>query len=207
MTTSGAKSRRDRMIVSIVVVVVLYAMAAALWFTGRNQAWVNARKGYEKELKMLEREKALIGDRELWEERAEEARQRMPHVDADERVEKTAARWERVIESLATEYHVNVGRGLKAQPFEKNSDKDEENPDGVLEMPVEVRYENTSLQRLVEFLYAVNKSEDAMMDVREIDISVQGKNVGALRGKIVLTCAYLKGDESQNGDTPKGKTK
>jgi len=97
MTTSGAKSRRDRMIVSIVVVVVLYAMAAALWFTGRNQAWANARKGYEKELRMLEREKALIGDRDLWVERAEEARQRMPHVDADERVEKTAARWERVI--------------------------------------------------------------------------------------------------------------
>ena len=64
MTTSGAKSRRDRMIVAIVVVVVLYAMAAALWFTGRNQAWANARKGYEKELRMLESEKALIDDRD-----------------------------------------------------------------------------------------------------------------------------------------------
>ena len=206
MTMSGSNSRRDRMAIAIGVVVLLYAFAAFLWVTGRSQAWDIARREYEREVKTLKREKALIADREHWEERAEEARQRMPHVDADERIEKTAARWERVIERLAAEHHVNV-KSLKALPFEKKSEKEEENPDGVLEMPVEVRYENTSLQRLVEFLYAVNKSEDAMMDVREIDISVQGKNVGALRGKIVLTCAYLKGDESQNGDTPKGKTK
>ena len=43
-------------------------------------------------------------------------------------------------------------------------------------------------------LYAVNKAEDAMMDVREMEISVRGKNVGALNGKLVLTCAYLKGE-------------
>ena len=208
MTMSGAKSRRDRMAIAIGVVVLLYAFAAFLWATGRNQAWDAARRNYERELKTLKREKALIADRALWEERAEEARQRMPHVDADERVEKTAARWERVIERLAAEHHVNV-KGLKALPFEKKSEKEEEeNPDGVLEMPVEVKYENTSLQRLVEFLYAVNKSEDAMMDVRDIDISVQGsKNTGALRGKIVLTCAYLKGDESEEDDAPAEKTK
>ena len=209
MTMSGAKSRRDRMAIAIGVVALLYAFAAFLWATGRSLAWVAARRNYEREVKTLQREKALIADREHWEERAEEARQRMPHVDADERIEKTAARWERVIERLAAEHHVNVGKGLKALPFEKKSEKEEEeNPDGVLEMPVEVKYENTSLQRLVEFLYAVNKSEDAMMDVRDIDISVQGsKNTGALRGKIVLTCAYLKGDESEEEDTPKGKTK
>ena len=207
MTMSGSNSRRDRMAIAIGVVVLLYAFAAFLWVTGRSQAWDIARREYEREVKTLKREKALIADREHWEERAEEARQRMPHVDADERIEKTAARWERVIERLAAEHHVNV-KSLKALPFEKKSEQEEENPDGVLEMPVEVKYENTSLQRLVEFLYAVNKSEDAMMDVRDIDISVQGsKNTGALRGKIVLTCAYLKGDESEEDDAPVGKTK
>ena len=100
MTMLGAKSRRDRMAIAIVVVVFLYAFAAFLWFTGRSQAWEIARKRYEKVRETLMREKALIADRALWEERAEEARQRMPHVDADERIEKTAARWERVIERL-----------------------------------------------------------------------------------------------------------
>lgn len=184
MTTSGAKSRRDRMIIAIVVVVALYALAAFLWFTGRGDAWSRARKAYDKEVATFEREKALIRDRDLWEERAETKRLRMPLVGEDE---MPATRWERIIENLAEKYHVSVGKGLKASQVE-------EDHGGVWEMPVEVKYDNTSLQRLVEFLYAVNKAEDAMMDVREIEIAVRGRNVGALNGKLVLTCAYLKGE-------------
>ena len=168
MTTSGAKSRRDRMIIAIVVVVALYALAAFLWFTGRGDAWSRARKAYDKEVATFEREKALIRDRDLWEERAETKRLRMPLVGEDE---MPATRWERIIENLAEKYHVSVGKGLKASQVE-------EDHGGVWEMPVEVKYDNTSLQRLVEFLYAVNKAEDAMMDVREIEIAVRGRNVG-----------------------------
>ena len=186
MTTTGAKSRRDRMVIAIVVVVVLYALAVLLWFTGRQVAWKKAREGYEKELVTLRQQKKLIGDRALWEERAETKRLRMPMVAEDD---MPATRWERIIERLAREYHVSVGKGLKAQQVE-------EDHGGVWEMPVEVKYDNTSLLRLVEFLYAVNTAEDAMMDVREIEINApRGKNAGALHGKVVLTCAYLKGNE------------
>ena len=192
MTMAGAKSRRDRMVIAIVVVVVLYALAALLWFTGRRQAWATARKNYDKEVKKFQREKALINDRPLWEERAETKRLRMPLVDEDE---KSGTRWERVIERLARQYHVSVGKGLKAT-------LQEEDHGGVWEMPVEVKYDNTSLLRLVEFLYALNNVEDAMVDVREIDINAdRGKNAGALHGKIVLTCAYLKGQEPAEGNS------
>ena len=195
MTTSGAKSRRDRMVIAIVVVVALYALAAFLWFTGRGDAWSRARKAYDKEVATFEREKALIRDRDLWEERAETKRLRMPLVGEDE---MPATRWERIIEGLAEKYHVSVGKGLKASQVE-------EDHGGVWEMPVEVKYDNTSLQRLVEFLYAVNKAEDAMMDVREIEIAVRGRNVGALNGKLVLTCAYLKGEAPEADEAKKTK--
>ena len=191
MTAAGAKSRRDRTSIAVVVVVVMYALAAVMWFTGRGAAWTRARKGYEKERNALLREKALIGDRETWEERAEIKRLRMPTVE-DGVV--SATRWERVIEKLAEQYHVSVGKGLKAA-------QTEEDHGGVWEVPVEVRFDNTSLQRLVEFLYAVNTAKDAMMDVRELDVSVRGRNVGAMNGKMVLTCAYIKGEE------PAGQTK
>jgi len=191
MTMPGAKSRRDRMIIAIVVVVALYALAVVMWFSGRGMAWANARKGYERERNRFLREKALIRDRALWEERAEMKRLRMPTV-ADGTV--SARRWERIIEDLTTQYHVNTGKGLKAS-------ENEENHGGVWEVPVEVKFDNTSLQRLVEFLYAVNTAKDAMMDVREFEVSVRGKNVGAMNGKMVLTCAYIKGDE------PEEKTK
>ena len=73
---------------------------------------------------------------------------------------------------------MSVGKGLKAA-------QTEEDHGGVWEVPVEVRFDNTSLQRLVEFLYAVNTAKDAMMDVRELDVSVRGRNVGAMNGKMV----------------------
>lgn len=203
MTMPGSKSRQSRMFIAIVVVVVLYALAALLWFTGRNMAWTRARKGYEDELKTFNREQALIAQRRDWEARDKEARDRMPHVDADEKIEKVAVRWERVIERLAAEYHVNVGRKLNAQTPEKNDGKEEKILEGVQEMPVVVNYDNTSLQRLVEFLYAVNTAEDAMMDVRELEIGAKSKNMGALSGKIVLTCAFLEDDESAGGDASK----
>lgn len=193
MTMSGAKSRRDRMVIAIVVVVALYALAALLWFTGRQQAWATAQKGYKKEVETLKREKALINDRAIWEERAETKRLRMPQVQEDD---NPGTRWERVVERLAKEYHVSVGKGLKA------AQQVEEDHGGVWEMPVEVKYDNTSLLRLVEFLYALNNAEDAIMDVREIDINAdRGKNAGALHGKIVLTCAYLKGQEPAEGNS------
>ena len=193
MTTSGSKSRRDRMVIAIVVVVALYALAALLWFTGRQQAWAAAQKSYKKEVETLKREKALINDRDLWEERAETKRLRMPQVQEDD---NPGTRWERVVERLANEYHVSVGKGLKA------AQQVEEDHGGVWEMPVEVKYDNTSLLRLVEFLYALNNVEDAMIDVREIEINAaRGKNAGALHGKIVLTCAYLKGQEPAEGNS------
>ena len=195
MTTSGAKSRRDRMIIAIVVVVALYALAAFLWFTGRGDAWSRARKAYDKEVATFEREKALIRDRDLWEERAETKRLRMPLVGEDE---MPATRWERIIENLAEKYHVSVGKGLKASQVE-------EDHGGVWEMPVEVKYDNTSLLRLVEFLSALNNVEDAMGDVREIEIAVRGRNVGALNGKLVLTCAYLKGEAPEADEAKKTK--
>lgn len=187
MTMPGAKSRRDRTVIAVAVVVALYALAAVMWFTGRDMAWMRARKGYEKERNAFSMEKALIRDRALWEERAEMKRLRMPTVEEGT---VSATRWERIIERLAEQYHVSVGKGLKAS-------QNEEDHGGVWEVPVEVKFDNTSLQRLVEFLYAVNTTKDAMMDVRELEVSVRGKNVGAMNGKLVLTCAYIKGGEPE----------
>lgn len=206
MTMSGSKSRRDRMVIAIVVVVVLYALAALLWFTGRQQAWATARKNYDNMVKKIQREKALINDRPLWEERAEKARQRMPHVNTDDA--QTRSRWERLIENLAEEYHVGLENSAQAQKTSESKNEENENPNVVLEMPVKFGYKNTSLQRLVEFLYAVNTAKDAMMDVRELTINAQDKkNVGALKGNIVLTCAYLKDDESTDEEASKEKAK
>lgn len=190
MTTPGAKSRRDRTVIAAVVVVALYAFAALMWFTGRGDAWKNARNNYYRECRKYESEKALIGKRAYWTEVAESKRVQMPMVDE---LENSTTRWRRIIGGLAEKYHVDVGSGLEAVGAEEEHGE-------VWEQAVRVTYD-ASLQRLVEFLYAVNTADQAMLDVREISISARRKNVGALSGVMVLTCAYLKGNVPKEGET------
>ncbi len=189
MTTAGNKSRRDRTIIATVVVVVLYALAALVWFTSRSAAWTRAKKAYDRACAKVAGEKALIAKRDYWMQVAESKRVQMPTVEDGE---KSSTRWERVIESLADAYHVDAGGGLKSEGAEEERGE-------VWEQAVSVTYV-ASFQRLVEFLYAVNTSEDAMMDVKEITIAPKrSKNeVGALHGKIILTCAYIKGDQPES---------
>lgn len=171
-------SRRDRTVIAVLGILLLYGIAVALFFMGRDAAWEKSRKNYERETKKYERQLKLIRDRKSWEERAEQASVKMPTAEDGE---ATETRWRRIIGALMDEHHVK-NLGLQAKPEEEHG--------GVWEMPIEVRYE-ASLVRLVELLYAFNTVEDAMFDVRDIDIT--SKNTGYLSGKFTLTCAYMKG--------------
>ncbi len=171
-------SRRDRTILAVVGMVLLYGFAAMLFLTGRQAAWEKSRKAYMREAQKLAQQKKLIAARSKWEAREEEVSVKMPKAEEGE---STQTRWQRILERIAAQHNVSI---LGEQP------KAEEEHGGVWEMPIEVRYE-ASLVRLVEFLYALENVEDAMFDVRDIDISA--KNTGYLTGKFTLTCAYMKG--------------
>ena len=171
-------SRRERAGLVAAGVVALYAFAAALFFMGRRDAWEKSRKAYAREAKIYAQQRALIGARATWQQRDAEVDEKMPKVDE---AEDSTTRWQRVLERIAAAHSVYL---VGEQP------KPEEEHGGVWEMPIEVRYE-ASLERLVQFLFALENAEDAMFDVRDIDIT--SKNTGYLSGKFTLTCAYMKG--------------
>lgn len=171
-------SRRDRTVLACVGVAVLYGVAALLWFSGRSDAWARSRKSYERERARYQRELKLKAEKNVWKQRAEEVSLKMPVAEEGE---STQTRWQRRLEALAAEHKVAI---LSEQP------KPEEEHGGVWEMPIEVKYE-ASLGHLVEFLFALDHAENAMFDVRDLDIS--SKNTGFLTGKFTLTCAYTKG--------------
>ena len=77
--SSGANlSRRDRMILSIGIFILLYALVVVLWFTGQEQAWRVASKKYAAAVKRTNREKGLIANRTKWNEAYEAEREKMP---------------------------------------------------------------------------------------------------------------------------------
>ena len=187
MTLRGM-SRRDRGILAMALVVLMYLAAAMIWFSGRGDAWAKAQKGYENAKRTLEKERKLVARRAELAEREREENLKMPVAEEGE---STQTRWQRMLEKIAKEHSIRI---VSEQP------KPEEEHGGVWELPIEVKYE-ASLRRLVEFLYALNTEEGTMFDVRDIDISA--KNNGVLSGKFTLTCAYMKGGDGKSAPTGK----
>ena len=171
-------SRRDRAIVAGIAVVVLYGIAALLWFNGREEAWRKSRKAYDAARKQLAKENRLIAEKNDWLAKSQEVSVKMPTAEEGE---STETRWQRLLEKLAEENGVHI-QGEQPKPEEEHG--------GVWEMPIEVKFE-AALERVVKFLYALDNAEGGMFDVRDLDIS--SRNNGFLSVKFTLTCAYMKG--------------
>ena len=171
-------SRRDRTVLAVVGMVVLYGLAVLLWFSGREAAWAKSRKLYENAKKQLVKENKLIAAKSEWVQKSEEVSVKMPMAEEGE---PTETRWQRLLEKIAEESGVHI---LSEQP------KPEEEHGGVWEMPIDVKFE-AALARVVKFLFALEHAEGGMFDVRDLDIS--SRNNGFLTVKFTLTCAYMKG--------------
>lgn len=181
MTLAGM-SRRDRAVLAAAGVLMLYGLAAFLFFgMGRRDAWTKAQKGYERAAARLAGERALVADRDAWRDRLEAIQLQMPTIAEDE---LAATRWKRVVEKIAAAHSFHIlGYGA-------TSDGREEDLGEVWELALDIQY-RSSLARLVEFLYALDTSEEGLFDVRQIEIAT--KKPGELTGKFTLTCAYKKG--------------
>ncbi|MBQ8114001.1 MAG: hypothetical protein IJ146_12445, partial [Kiritimatiellae bacterium] len=122
-------SRRDRTILAVVVVVLMYGIAALIWFSGREAAWAKSRKAYENAKKTLAKENKLISEKAAWQKKSEEISLKMPMAAEDE---STETRWQRLLEKIAAANKVEI-KGEQPKPEEEHG--------GVWEMPIEVRVE------------------------------------------------------------------
>ena len=179
---SATKSMRDRTIVAVVGVAVLWAMAAAFWFFGQENAWKVARRKYERERNVRVQQQKLISERAKWFDAYETERSKMPTFTDDERGVDT--HWLNVMDAVAQDNHVSISR--------RQAGKEAEVGD-VFEMPVDVKDWTGSLQCLVKFLFDLEHAEGAMFDVSAI--SMKPDNKGYMRGSFTLACAYMRGKE------------
>jgi len=178
MSASGI-SRRNRLVLAVVGVVFLYGLAVLAFFKWWTPEWGRAVRAYDKAAAKLAGEKQLIRDRNVWSERLERSQLQMPMIDEDE---LSVTRWKRVVEGLARDHNFHI--------LGYNSDGREEDLGEVWELALDIQY-RSSLQRLIEFFYALDTTEEGLFDIRQLEIST--KKPGELTGKFTLTCAYKKG--------------
>ena len=170
---------KEKAMMAVVAIVVLYAVAVGVWFFSAESAWKRAAKAYGRECDRYEQEEKLISERRKWNDLYDREKAAMPTFEAGKATDTV---WLRKVEDLA--------RTNLVQITSIDSGKEVEAGD-VLELPIDVKSWEGSLEALVKFMHALENSTDGMFDVKEISLKPSQKK-GYLRGSLSITCAYMR---------------
>lgn len=171
-------SPREKNMLLITVVIVLYAFAA-LSFKKQMANWKTAEKVYVAAQKKCQEEKDLIAARDEWVERYEKLRERMPVFPYEKDVD---THWLNIMDTAATRNGLSIAR--------RQTNKEAEVGD-VYELPIDCKDWEGTLESLVKFLYDLNQA-GSMLDVRQLYVRPSNKP-GLLKGTFTLYCAYMRG--------------
>lgn len=170
---------KEKAMMAVVAVVVLYAVAVGVWFFSAESAWKRAAKAYGRECDRYEQEEKLISEKRKWNELYDLEKAAMPTFEAGKATDTV---WLRKVEDLARTNLVLI--------TSIDSGKEVEAGD-VLELPIEVKAWEGSLEALVKFMHALENTSDGMFDIKEISLKPSQKK-GYLKGSLSITCAYMR---------------
>ena len=175
----NAPGLKEKAAIAIVGVVILYAVAVAMWFMNAESSWKRAAKRYNAAADKYEKEKKLISETRKWDELYETEKAAMPMFTAGKATDTT---WRSRIEQLAKDNLVQI--------YQIEHGKEVETGD-VLQLPIEIKSFESSLEALVKFLHALDSADGGMFDVKTLSVKPSSKQ-GYLRGSFSLTCAYMR---------------
>lgn len=184
MSAGSNLSRRDRMIAAVFGVIVMYALAAGMWFMGQEQTWNVASKKYESAVKKTQREKNLIAQRAEWNDAYEAEREKMPVFS--EEAKDVDTHWLSRMDSIAQKCNVGISQRQAGEQVMAGD---------VYEQPIDVRRWEATITSLVKFMHSLETEKETMFDIREISIKPSSRK-GFLTGSFKLACAYMRGEDS-----------
>ena len=173
------KSLREKALLATVGVIALYAVAVGLWFFSAESAWKRAKKNYDKACDTYRKEVKLIGEKNKWTEAYETEKATMPTFESGKATDTT---WRRKLDELAAKHLVVISSAQTGKEVEAGD---------VLELPIEVRTWEGSLEALVKLLHELENTSDGMFDITQISFKPSSKK-GYLRGSFTLNCAYMR---------------
>ncbi len=178
------KALKEKAILAVLGMVVLYALAVVLWLTHfditkKTGSWYKARNAYNKAVKTYQSEARLIREKAKWAEAYEMEKSAMPTFEVGKTTDTT---WLQKMDELAAKHYIQIS---------SRQGKEEIEAGDVLELPIEVKTWEGALESLVKFLHELENTSDGMFDVRAISFKPSNKN-GYLKGSFTLTCAYMR---------------
>jgi len=170
---------KEKTLVAIVAMVVLYAVAVATWFMSAESSWRKAAKAYAKAKDTYARECKLIAEKRKWTEAYETEKAAMPTFGAGKATDTT---WLELMDNLAVKHKILISQRQAGKEIEA---------DEVYELPIEVRSWEGSLPALVRFMHELENPTEGMFDITQINLKPSSRR-GYLRGSFTLNCAYMR---------------
>ena len=173
------KTLREKAILAILGVIALYAFAGLLWFVSAESSWKKAAKAYDKAKRAYEAEVKLIGEKRKWVDAYENEKATMPTFESGKATDTT---WRRKLDEIAARHNIVIASAQTGAEVEAGD---------VLELPIEVRSWEGSLEALVRFMHELENTNDGMFDITQLNFKPSSKR-GYLRGSFTLNCAYMR---------------
>ncbi len=172
-------SLKEKALMAVLGTVLLYGAAAASWFFYAQDAWKKSARAYGKAKETYLKERKLISERGKWATAYEDEKSNIPTFESGKATDTT---WLGIMDKIALESKILI---THRQPG-KEVDAGE-----VLELPIEVRNWEGSLEALVRFMYELENTDQGMFDLKNLNFKPSSKK-GYLRGSFTLTCAYMR---------------
>lgn len=175
-------SLKEKAVAATLGVIALYIIAALTWFMHAESAWKKAAKRYDDAKTTYRKELKLIGEKRALTEAYEAKKTVMPTFETGK---ATDTIWLQKMDDLAAKHNLLIGQRQGGKEIEAGD---------VLELPVEVKSWEGSLESLVRFMHALENSDEGMFDITQISFKPSSKK-GYLRGSFTLNCAYMREDD------------
>lgn len=179
-----ALSAKDQKLLGLFVVVVLLGVLG-MWYPKARKNWEAEKLIWQRQTARLNRERAVIAQRDFIQQQYETLRDRMPTFPVGKSVD---THWLPIMDNTARANNVNIAQ---------RSIGGEEELGEVTELTLECRDWEGRLDSLVWFLYDIETREDAMMDVRALTVRPSTKKPGILQGTFTLNCAYMRQEDAE----------
>ena len=170
-----SKSLKEKAVFSALGILVLYAGTIGWWFLASSSR-SKAVKRYEDQRAVVMREKKMISEKKLWEERYEEEASLVPLLDEAQSADTV---WMRVIGDIASMNNVFIS-DIKPGTEEIAGD--------MLETSVDIKWTG-AVESLVKFMYALENTDKGKFDVQSLSFS-SGKRKGFMSGSMTLVCIF-----------------
>jgi hypothetical protein len=172
-------SLKEKALLAVLGMVLLYAAAAASWFLYAEGAWRKSAQRYAKAKADYEKERRIISERGRWAAAYEEEKSHIPTFEAGKATDTT---WLKKMDDMALKHRILISQRQSGREVDAGE---------VLEQPIEVKSWEGSLEALVKFMYELENSDEGMFDIKELNMKPSSKK-GYLRGSFTLTCAYMR---------------